>query len=278
MSPRALGLTRHVRVSVGLAATLCVLVVGVSMAEPRASASGAAAAEPLRRELVAFMWAMAGQESGWDYYARNPSSGAFGRYQIMPFNWPVWAGQYLGDARADQTPWNQERVASAKLGDLYRWLGSWKRVAYWWLTGRTDRDERDWSSYARGYVHNIMTLRHRAPADAGEWPVRTSSRPGRGDWRISAVHQRLRADAAGRPWRRAGRLEDGQVVLIRRTSGQGRVRWLQVVTRDGRLGWLPQARTLPAARPSGARAWQDVQQRGSREPASDRRGVRPRPR
>ncbi len=44
------------------------------------------------------MWAMAGQESGWDYYARNASSGAFGKYQIMPFNWPVWADEYLGDA------------------------------------------------------------------------------------------------------------------------------------------------------------------------------------
>jgi hypothetical protein len=196
----------------------------------------------------------------------------------MPFNWPVWAGQYLGDARADQTPWNQERVASGKLRDLYRWLGTWKRVAYWWLTGRTDRDERDWSSYASAYVRNIMALRQRAPADAGEWPARTSVHPGRGDWRISATRQRLRDEAAGRPWRRAGRLEDGQVVRIRHASGHGPVRWLRVVTRDGRMGWLPQSRTLPAARPSGASAWQDVRQRSPRDEDVDRRGVRPRPR
>ena len=52
-----------------------------------------------------------------------PSTGPRGRHS------------YLGDARADQTPWNQERVAFGKIRDLYRWLGSWKRVAYWWLTG-----------------------------------------------------------------------------------------------------------------------------------------------
>ena len=130
-----------------------------------ASVHDVAAGSPDHRDQLRFMWAMAGQESGWDYYARNASSGAFGKYQIMPFNWPVWAGQYLGDARADQTPWNQERVAYAKLRDLYRWLGSWKRVAYWWLTGRTDKQQKRWSSYARGYVDNIMQLRKRAPAD-----------------------------------------------------------------------------------------------------------------
>ena len=113
------------------------------------------------------MWAMAGQESGWDYYARNASSGAFGKYQIMPFNWPVWAAQYLGDRRADQTPWNQEMVAYGKLRDLYGWLGTWKRVAYWWLTGSTDRDERRWSGYARGYVEQHHALARPGPRRRG---------------------------------------------------------------------------------------------------------------
>ncbi len=148
-----------------------------------ASVGPAQAGAPTQRDQLRFMWAMAGQESGWDYFARNSSSGAFGRYQIMPFNWPVWAEQYLGDKRADQTPFNQEKVAYGKLRDLYRWLGSWKRVAYWWLTGRTDRNEKKWSSYARGYVDNIMRLRKRAPGDGGVMPPRTSSRSSRGDWR-----------------------------------------------------------------------------------------------
>ena len=46
---------------------------------------------PSRREQRRFMWAMAGQESGWDYFNRNRASGAYGKYQIMPMNWPSWA-------------------------------------------------------------------------------------------------------------------------------------------------------------------------------------------
>ena len=43
-------------------------------------------------------------ESGGRYDAENPTSGAYGKYQIMPANWPSWAGQYLGDRNAPWTP------------------------------------------------------------------------------------------------------------------------------------------------------------------------------
>jgi hypothetical protein len=43
--------------------------------------------------LGEFMWGLAGEESGWQYYIRNPYSGAFGKYQIMPANWNSWAGR-----------------------------------------------------------------------------------------------------------------------------------------------------------------------------------------
>jgi hypothetical protein len=233
---------------------------------------------PDREAQRRFMWAMAGQESGWDYYARNVSSGAFGKYQIMPFNWPVWARAYLGDARADQTPWNQEIVAFGKIRDLYRWLGSWKRVAYWWLTGSSERRERRWSSYARGYVRNIMRLRARAPRDGGRLPARTSSSPQRGDWRRSATRQRLRSEPGGQAWRRGGIVADGSVVKVRAVRSMRRDRrWIRVVTRDGRSGWLPQVGTVPAHRPAAARRWRDERDRGpGRGP--DRRDVRPRPR
>ena len=157
-SARAHGARRSVR---RLLILLVVLMIAGTLNLAAARQAGAATPDP--REQQRFMWAMAGQESGWDYYARNRSSGAFGKYQIMPFNWPNWAGKYLGDRHADQTPYNQEKVASGKIADLYRWLGSWKRVAYWWLTGKTDKKRKRWSSYARGYVDNIMRLRARAP-------------------------------------------------------------------------------------------------------------------
>jgi hypothetical protein len=206
---------------------------------------------PSRREQRRFMWAMAGQESGWDYLARNRSSGAYGKYQIMPMNWPSWAETYLGDRHADQTPWNQEKVAYGRLRDLYRALGSWDRVAYWWLTGSNERRRKRWSRYASGYVATIMALRRRAPRDGGPMPRRTSSRVGRGDWRVVDGRQELRRTAAGKRWERDGGIRSGLIVRVRgtRRAHTGMI-WLRVVTVDGRSGWLRQLTTMPARRPS----------------------------
>jgi hypothetical protein len=228
-----------------------------------------------RDEQLRFMWAMAGQESGWDYNARNSASGAFGKYQIMPFNWPAWAGKYLGDRHADQTPYNQEKVAYGKLADLHDWLGTWKRVAYWWLTGSSEKNEKKWSSYAKGYVRNIMQLRKQAPAGGWKMPAKTSSRPKPGDWRRSGEPQALRLKAGGAPWPDRGRLKDGQVLRVRqvKTSKAG-LRWIRVVTVDGRLGWLKQQRTVPANKPKTPKRWGDVKDEGT---PVNRRQARPRP-
>jgi len=254
---------------VALAVAFVVGALGV------ATGPGLAGTPSDREEQLRFMWAMAGQESGWDYNARNSASGAFGKYQIMPFNWPAWAGKYLGDRRADQTPYNQEKVAFGKLADLHDWLGSWKRVAYWWLTGSSEKNEKQWSSYAKGYVRNIMLLRSKAPTGGSKMPPKTSSRPKPGDWRRSAVSQALRLKVAGVPWPDRGRLKDGQVLKVRsvRTSSAG-IRWIRVVTVDGRLGWLKQQRTVPANKPKTPKRWSDAKDQGT---PVDRRQVRPRP-
>lgn len=104
--------------------------------------------------LGKFMNAVGRVESGGRYTARNKSSGAYGKYQIMPSNWPSWARKYLGNAKAKQTPANQEKVAAGKFRDLYKWLGSWRRVAYWWLSGSSRPS--GWSSYAKAYVNKVM--------------------------------------------------------------------------------------------------------------------------
>jgi hypothetical protein len=104
--------------------------------------------------LARFMNAIAKVESGGRYTAQNTSSGAFGKYQIMPSNWPAWARMYLGNAHAAPTPANQERVAAGKFRSLYAWLGSWRRVAYWWLTGSDATG--GWSASARLYVDKVM--------------------------------------------------------------------------------------------------------------------------
>ncbi|MEO6207688.1 MAG: hypothetical protein ABIP77_07020 [Candidatus Limnocylindrales bacterium] len=95
-------------------------------------------------------------ESGGNHDARNAFSGAYGKYQILPANWPSWAAAYLGNSRAQPTPANQDTVAAGKFTSLYRSLGAWRRVAYWWLTGSSQTS--GWSSYARGYVERVMRV------------------------------------------------------------------------------------------------------------------------
>lgn len=107
-------------------------------------------------QLSRFMQAVAQVESHGNHTALNKQSGAYGRYQIMPDNWRAWARRYLGNANAKPTPANQERVARAKMAELYRWLGSWERVSYWWLTGSSQTSA--WSHAARQYVARVMAI------------------------------------------------------------------------------------------------------------------------
>jgi Transglycosylase-like domain len=115
--------------------------------------AGALASDP--PGLARFMAAIGNVESHGNYYARNASSGAYGKYQIMPASWRAWAARYLGSADARPTPANQEVVAAAKFRALYAGLGSWRRVAYRWLTGSSQT--YGWSSFATRYVTRVMT-------------------------------------------------------------------------------------------------------------------------
>lgn len=108
--------------------------------------------------LDRFMAALGAVESNGRYEAVNSTSGAIGKYQIMPANWAAWSLRYLGDANAAPTPANQETVARRKLITLYNWLGDWASVAHWWLTGDGDRDPAHWSDFSRRYVNRIMSL------------------------------------------------------------------------------------------------------------------------
>lgn len=112
--------------------------------------------------LAAFMRAVARVESGGSYTAQNGSSGAYGKYQIMPSSWQAWAAAYLGNGAAKPTPANQEIVAAAKFRALHRWLGNWRRVAYWWLTGSSQTS--GWSAAASRYVTKVMVYYSAAPA------------------------------------------------------------------------------------------------------------------
>jgi hypothetical protein len=165
-----------------VAATL-ITILALNVAPATADAAKAP------RGLARFMAAVGSVESGGDYHATNAVSGAYGKYQIMPANWPSWARRYLGNAHAKQSPRNQERVARGKMTSLHGWLGSWKRVAYWWLTGSSKTS--GWSSYARRYVTKVMDrYRHGTPLPSE--PV---------VMRVRVLNERSTAIVYRGPWR-----------------------------------------------------------------------------
>jgi hypothetical protein len=136
------------RPAVVVAAVAVALILGAIGAAP------IAAADP--PGLDKFMAAIARVESGGNHSAVNKVSGAYGRYQILPENWRAWARRYLGNADATPTAANQEKVARAKMRSLYHWLGSWRRVSYWWLTGSARTSS--WSRAATNYVTRVMAF------------------------------------------------------------------------------------------------------------------------
>lgn len=87
-----------------------------------------------------FMNAISKQESGGNYGAINPSSGAMGKYQIMPSNilgthkgwdWEV-LGRDINTADFINSPQIQEQIASAKLQGYYNKYGPAGAAIAWY--------------------------------------------------------------------------------------------------------------------------------------------------
>lgn len=153
------------------AVPVALIVAAIVLTIIPAAATSATAPPGINR----FLYALGEVESGGNYSARNAGSGAYGKYQIMPGNWPGWARLYIGSSTAPQTPVNQEKVARGKVTDLFRWLDTWPNVAHWWLTGSGERNPALWSSYSRYYVAQIMKTyagvsEAEAAADVGAVP------------------------------------------------------------------------------------------------------------
>lgn len=87
--------------------------------------------------IEAMLEAIGRQESAGsgDYEALNPATGAYGKYQIMPENWPVWAKEAGLSEDAPKTPENQDLVARYKLLSYYEQFGNWHDVAVAWNGG-----------------------------------------------------------------------------------------------------------------------------------------------
>ena len=102
------------------------------------------------KDKEGFFAAVAGQESGGNYNAQNGRTGAFGKYQIMPENWPSWAQEAGLSADAPQTPENQEIVAKYKLGQYYDELGAEGALVAWYAGYRNGERWRDGATDAIG--------------------------------------------------------------------------------------------------------------------------------
>lgn len=244
-----LRLMPKVRVAIVAATLLC--ITGLAMPAMARHQQ----ADP--RQLSQFMWGLAGQESGWNYYARNPNSGAFGRYQVMPDNWTSWSRRYLDRGWHDQSPLNQELVVRAKIAALYAWLGDWRRVAYWWLSGNTDSNRSNWTAVGKRYVDNVMSLMSRArrkPTSLPSDPAGTTGLPvNAGDWRVTIKPAKIRS-VIGYGFRRIGYTGRGDVFRVRTAqwNSHGDVLWLRIQAADGTSGWVNARKTLPARPPTGA--------------------------
>ncbi len=78
--------------------------------------------------------AIGGQESGGDYEAVNNRTGARGKYQVLPENWPAWSQEAGLPSGSPMTPENQEFVARFKLRQYYDKYGA-RGAAVAWYAG-----------------------------------------------------------------------------------------------------------------------------------------------
>lgn len=142
-----------------------------------------------RMSKETFFNAVAGQESGGDYSAENGRTGAFGKYQIMPDNWPSWSQEAGLEEGAPMTPENQEKVARYKLGDYYDKYGPEGALVAWysgegnaqrWAEGKStamgENGEYSWDAkQGKGDEPSIREYVQQSLGRAGAQPGRTES-------------------------------------------------------------------------------------------------------
>lgn len=102
-----------------------------------------------------FLRAIAAQESGGRYGAVNKSSGALGKYQIMPMNISSWSKQALGRSISSSqflhNPRLQEQIAQYMLRRYYQKYGA-RGAAEAWYGGPGSIGK----GYVRGYSSSIL--------------------------------------------------------------------------------------------------------------------------
>jgi hypothetical protein len=126
---------------------------------------GGGGSPPNASDFEKFKYGLTGEESGGKYGIVNKSSGAVGRYQIMPANVGPWTKQYLGKEMTPEEfrndPAAQDKVFEGKIGDYYKQYGNWRDVASMWHSGvpydQAVREGRhDVNETTANYVDHVM--------------------------------------------------------------------------------------------------------------------------
>lgn len=114
-----------------------------------------------KNELQAFLWAEGEQESGNNYLAINPTSGALGRWQVMPGNLSAWlpesgqpvltSNQFLHSHKA------QNAVALTILGGYFKKYGPAGAAAEWY-SGQPDPTKTYGDPPVYVYVQDVLQL------------------------------------------------------------------------------------------------------------------------
>jgi hypothetical protein len=125
-----------------------------------------------------------GEKSGWK--SQNAKTGAYGKFQILPGNWKVWAPRALmtdkekAVAAKDISPleWrprptqvHQYETARWRIMESYEKHGNWQDVAAMWQSGNAD--PQVWKTQRRTckYVNRVCVPLGYAPVPVPPAPV-----------------------------------------------------------------------------------------------------------
>ncbi len=108
-----------------------------------------------------FIWAVGQQESGGNYHAVNPGSGALGRWQVMPANLPGWEAHCrMPQAGPDYFlthPLYQNRMIDCILGGYYNRYGPYGAASMWY-SGQPDWQATYGNPPVYVYVRDVIAL------------------------------------------------------------------------------------------------------------------------
>jgi len=112
-------------------------------------------------EKGVFIWAEGQQESGGNYRAVNPGSGALGRWQVMPANLPGWAAHCRMPAASPayflSHPAYQNRMIDCVLGGYYARYGPYGAAAMWY-SGQPDWHATYGNPPVYQYVADVISI------------------------------------------------------------------------------------------------------------------------